>query len=490
MENSREIWRQSEEREVRISDILWKIVESWRLVLVLAVVFVLLVTGIFYLRAIKAASVPVEPVEPEEEEVLTEEESQEVVQVQIGQAQLLEQREYQKKSVLMNINAYEKNVVTLEYFIDSTPTESGNGDILTNTYRNYITSNRIVEDIREEWNSPLNDGYIGELIECTNSDMNIKMGFLYDEDQLSKLKRSSDKYFVVSVTGADASQAEQLADAVQKALEIYSARIAQQLGEQQLKPLNRYSSVVLDEKLIDKQLNLQTSINVQQDAIDNATEGFSELQLRMLYGEDEDQEEPVIEEQMPRRPALSKKAMALGLFTGVFLACIWVALRYMFDPRIKSSEELRRIYNMRVLGFRQIEGTSRKRLFSGIDTWIASKKDRDKFTPESLSNMLVTNMALLLKRENISRVFLASGSVDEGTMEEINEIIGQLKGEGIEAVYESNIISDAAALKCMSDIGNAVFVVRENLTHYQEMEKALLLCEAQEVRVLGGIVVQ
>lgn len=490
MDNNLEIWKQSEEREVRISDILWKIVESWRLVLVLAVVFAVLVTGIFYLRAIKAASVPVEPVEPEVEVELTEEEKQAVAQVQIGQAQLYKQREYQKESVLMNINAYEKNVVTLEYFIDSTPTESGNGDILTNTYRNYITSNGIVEDIREEWNSPLNDGYIGELIECTNSDMNIKMGFLYDEDQLSKLKRSSDKYFVVSVTGADASQAEQLADAVQKALEIYSARIAQQLGEQQLKPLNRYSSVVLDEKLIDKQLNLQTSINVQQDMLNNATAGFNELQLCMLNGETVDQEDPDNEVQAPRRPSLSKKAMALGLFTGVFLACIWVALRYMFDPRIKSAEELRRIYNMRVLGLRRIEGPQKKRLFSGIDTWIASKRDRDKFKPESLSNMLVTNMVLLLKRENISRVFLTSGSVDEGTVGEVKEIIGQLKQEGIQGVYESNIVSDAEALKSMSDIGNVVFVVKEKLTHYQELEKALLLCEVQGVRVLGGIVVQ
>lgn len=490
MENNLEIWKQSEEREVRISDILWKIVESWRLVLVLAVVFAALVTGIFYLRAVRAASVPVEPVEPEMEVELTEEEKQAVAQAKIGQAQLYKQREYQKESVLMNLNPYEKNVVTLEYFIDPAPTEEENGDVLVNTYRNYIISNGIVEDIKEEWDSPLSGAYIGELIECTHYDMNTKTELQYDQDQLIKLRQNSDKYLVVSVTGADASQAEQLADAVQKAMETYSARIAQQLGEQQLTPLNRYASVVLDEKLIDAQINLQTSINVQQDMINNATAGFNELQLCMLHGETADQENPDNEVQAPRRPSLSKKAMALGLFTGVFLACIWVALRYIFDTRIKSAEELRRIYNMRVLGLRRIEGSSKKRLLSGIDTWIASKRDRDKFKPESLSNMLVTNIVLLLKRENISRVFLTSGSVDEGTVGVVKEIIGQLKQEGIQGVYESNIVSDAEALKSMSDIGNVVFVVKEKLTRYQELEKALLLCEVQGVRVLGGIVVQ
>lgn len=474
------------EREIKLSELLWKIILSWRTIIALAVIFAILAAGYSYLQSKRQVSASNEAgIGP----TLTDEEAQDVARAQTIQRYLQERKDYQEDSVYINLDAYNVNVVKLQYYIDADSVNDNKAGVLMDSYRGYIESNVIVEDMQRTSDIAMDDLYIGELIRFTNYDIDMEISLQTLQEQMMRLEGSYDRIMIVNVMGENAKEAGILADAVEKALTAYGKKLSGQIADHELMLLSRYESVEVDTSVAAEQENLQASIETLQTRLTNATANFTEDQKAALEAEetaDVNDEENVSEEQTVTAPGVSKKYVLLGIVLGVVLAVIWETLKYILDGRVKSAEELQRMSGIRILGTVR-GGDSGKRLFSGIDDRIRSLKERPCGTPEEQMEVLLANIALSCRKEGITKVFLTSESMDEDAKEKIQALISQLAKNGVEAVYETNIAYNAMSLEHMSKIGNVVIVVKEDHTQYKELEKELSLCMDQEMNVLGAV---
>lgn len=128
MENGNS-WNRFEEREISLRELIWKILYGWRAVIVSALVFAVLLGGYSYVKSsqsIKNAKNQKNVSIVELEEGLSTQEKEAVEQAEAIQQQIIEKEEYQKESILMNVDAYHQDSKTLQYYVDTNYTWSLN----------------------------------------------------------------------------------------------------------------------------------------------------------------------------------------------------------------------------------------------------------------------------------------------------------------------------------------------------------------------------
>lgn len=469
---------QSEEREISLSDLLWNILRGWRLIIILAIVFAILLTGIRYAKDTKniSSASQKQNISLEElEKTLSKEEQSTLSQAKKLQKQIEEKETYQKDSTLINIDAYEENLVTIQYYIKA---DSQYADSLINSYETYINNNGIINEVKNQLDYSIEDSYLGELILAKDSQNN-------DGVQVS-IEESKSTAFSVIIIGQDAQNADELAEAVKTAIQTYSAKLSNTIGSHDLVLVDQYASIISDETLIEKQSDLQTSINTLRTQLTTLTDGFSDTQKQLL--EDEQEEEnsttPSVE-----KANFSKKYFLLGAFVGIFLACVWITLTYILSKKIKTPEEIRELYAIRIFG--NLRSKDHKKHTTGIDCWIDSIHYKEQWTLEEQEEQIVANLSVTCKKENIQKIFLTTSlHLPEEDKEQLYALILKLEENGVEVVFGENIIRNVKAFEQMAEIGKIVIVEKTQMTQYQTLEKELILCKEQNADILGCIVIE
>lgn len=240
------------ERGLNMIDLLWKILKSWRVIIIFAVIFALLGAVLSYEKQnqiISNASLDAET-------ALTEDELQDVARAQTIKRYLRERKDYQKESVYINLDAYNVNVVTLQYYIDADSVNEKKSGVLLDSYRSYIESNAVAGDVLRVSDISLDNLYIGELIRFTNYDVDMEISLQTLQEQMMRLEGSYDRILIVDVMGQNAEEAGMLADAVEKALTEYGKKLSGQVAAHELFLLNRYESVEVNPTVAAAQENL------------------------------------------------------------------------------------------------------------------------------------------------------------------------------------------------------------------------------------------
>jgi len=466
------------EREISLRELLWKIVYGWRLVIIIAIIFSVVVTGIKYYKDTVNLSIAKKAKSKTEEELLkelTSEETEELLQAQNIQKQIEEKKEYQTNSILSNLNPYQMNMVTLQYSIrlNSEDNNVGSMEDIVSSYKTYIDNNGIIKDIKEKSNWSLDDAYLGELITTTEDIKNTDI-----ENDMNDRENS---IFVICVIGENNEKAEELADAVDVAMKNYSTKISTSMGSHELILLDRYIRQITDQNLAVTQSNLQTSITNLQTQFNSLTEKFNTQQTQILEGIKDD---TVIVEKV----SVNGKYTILGFLLGVFAACVLLVLKYIYDNTVKSEEELKEIYGLRVFGNITIKIVKKRRMFSGVDVWLESKEHRTNGTLEEQMEGLVINLSLQAKNQNIKNVvMIAPSALKEQEKEILSSVNLQLKEKGLEILLKEDMTQNINIIEDVADFGNVVFVVKGNSTKYKELEKDLERCSEQNANILGTV---
>lgn len=466
------------EREISLRELLWRIAYGWRLVIIIAVIFSVVVTGIKYYKDTVNLSIAKKAKSKTEEELLkelTSEETEELLQAQNIQKQIEEKKEYQTNSILSNLNPYQMNMVTLQYSIrlNSEDNNVGGMEDIVSSYKTYIDNNGIIKDIKEKSNWFVDDAYLGELITTTDD--------IKNTDTENDMKDRGNSIFVICVIGENNEKAEELADAVDVAMKNYSTKISTSMGSHELILLDRYIRQITDQNLAVTQSDLQASITNLQTQFNSLTEKFNTQQTYILEGVKDD---TVIVEKV----SVNGKYTILGFLLGVFVSCVLLVLKYIFDNTVKSEEELKEIYGLRVLGNITIQTVNKGRMLSGVDAWLESKEHRTKGTIEEQIKKLVIHLSLQIKNHNIEKVLMiAPVALMEQEKEILRSVNLQLKEKGLEILLKEDMTQDIDIIESVEDFGNVVFVVKGNSTKYNELEKDLERCGEQNANILGTV---
>lgn len=478
-------WNRSQEREISIRDLFWEILYGWRFLIVSALILAVLLGGYSYIKSwksVKNAGVQNHVSIEDLEKSLSVEEREDVNQAKSIQKQIEEKEEYQKESILMNLDAYHQDRKMLQYYVDTNYTWSLNKENeedyvkeLLGGYAAYIDTQGILDDIREEVNWKEEDTYIGELLAVADTDE----------------AKSMYNTFIVYVTGKDKEMVQKLSDAVEKAMKEYQSVLTEKIGAHELVLVDSHESVFVNKGLLTQQEELDTSISTCKTQLDTLVNEFSEVQKQILNGiKDESWQQT--QETVSLKAGVSKKYILLGGFAGILLSILWIVLRYILSKKIKNAEEIQQIYGLRILGnLSSQEGEEKKRFLSVVDDWLVKKQGKEKWSREEKRELILTNLLVTCKKESFQKVFFTSSlHLGEEDKKELYFFIEKLEETGVQAVFEENIIRNAKAFEQMAEMGHVVLVEKAGKTVYETLEKQLTLCGEQGAGVIGMIVLE
>lgn len=476
-------WNRAEEREISLRELVWNILYGWRMVLISALIFAVLLGGYSYVKSNQNANnarnqkkVSVEELEAG----LTLEEREAVEQAEAIQQQINEKEQYQKESILMNLDAYHQDSRTLQYYIDTNYTWSLNGaneedyaEELIDGYTAYIDTQGILDDIKDEVQWKEDDSYIGELLTVSTSEE----------------EKSQKNTFVIRITGKDEKMIEDFSKAVEKAVLNYQSVLSEKIGTHELVLVDSHESSFANENLADKQTTLSKSISELKTQYDTLTANFNAVQKQVLSrveAEDSNQTE-----ETSMKASVSKKYVLLGFVLGAFLSALWMVLSYIFNKNLKNAQEVQDMYGIRILGTVGQEEDKEKRFLSGVDRWLEKKQRKEIWTLEEERELILTNLSITCKKENLSKVlFTSSLHLNEKDKETIYFFIEKLETLGITAVLEENMMRNVKAFEQMSEIENVILIEKAGVTSYEALEKQLVICSEQGAAILGAMILE
>lgn len=482
------------EKVISLRELFWQIVMAWRFWIISGIIFAVLISGMHYVKGMKTYHAEVAQQKAAEElEELTEEveassstdftkdELQQIQDAKSIKKAMEKSRKYLKNSVLMNIDPYQEKALVMQYYIDSNYSWNINQDIesdytsaVTAAYAEYVKSGAITSEIKKELGLDLDERYIEELISVDELEAEVK----------------SNSILSVQVVYTDEEILNEMATVVEACIEGQTSVISDTVGSHTLKLLSENVVTQTDSELAAQQSVAQTQLSNYRNQLNALTNVMSEEQLAELditvaadTLEDETDTDVVVQAP-PTKPSYSIKYLILGFLVGVFLVVLWVCAKVIFSSTLQNSEELSDLYGVRLLGcIRKEEKVSK------IDEFLLNLKNRrrKKISREAAENILISNLELACRAENIQKIFLTGTEIEHVEKAWITAFTEKMQNVGIEVVYGENVCYSAAALREAVEIGTVVLLEQSNQSIYDEISKEMKMLKEQNVRILGGI---
>lgn len=214
---------------------------------------------------------------------------------------------------------------------------------------------------------------------------------------------------------------------------------------------------------------------------------MSEEQLKLLSNENEAGGKDVKTEIV--KPVFSKKYFLFGAFLGIFLVCAWAACKMLFTARLQSPEEIRTLYNTRLLGEVTVK-SKKKRFLSVIDDKLLAIKNRrkKKLSVEQQVKVIAANISLSCKQQGIENIYMTGSEYENADTATLDMLKQELTSQNIQVKEGGNIFYDAESLKQGTEIGNMIFVEQTGESIYDEISNELNLAREQKNQILGVVV--
>ena len=181
-----------------------------------------------------------------------------------------------------------------------------------------------------------------------------------------------------------------------------------------------------------------------------------------------------------------KKRAFLGLFLGVFAGIGFYFLKYVFDGKVKTAEEIEHLTNLRVIENIFLPG--KKNLFG---SWAIKLTGEDKISSSRSVEMIVSELQLLANRDNYQSIYLICDSSDEHAYQ--MALLIQKKDSAYEsAVHISvgNPNDSTAELKQLLSADRAVLCAELWHTPQKSIRQWYRICVFYQVHLLGSLAVR
>lgn len=466
-------------REISLRHLFWKVMLGWKLWIVCALLFAILLPGVKYAKDARAYNAAQQP-QPDntQEVVFTKTEQQQIDDVKSLQVLLDKNSVYMQESLLMNIDPYQEHVLELKYYVDSDYIYNYSKDnrqdytsAITYAYVDYAARGLNQKEIWQDVNTKAEDKYLAELVSASVD---------------------SDNTFSVLVRYTDDKSLQSVSKAIQKELKGRHADIEAQIGSHKLVLVSENYQVRTDSDLANSQNSVASLLKSYRDQISTLTSTMTEEQLKVVDSELAEERADATEEETPEpvavsAPVLSKKYIVLGLVMGIFLAALYLVCVAVLSNKLQQAEELVRFYKLRQFGV-LTQGKGAK----GITGFLLRIKYRNQkmLSADASIQLAISNIELYCKNEGITKLFLTGSEIERVDRATITKIVEGLSAKGIQTVYGENICYDAAAMREASEAGHVVLVEITDVSIYQEIEKELRMLKDWNVDVAGCVGVE
>ncbi len=488
-------------REIDLLDMIADVLSHWR-GLIMALVFgAVLLGGFSYMKSLRTVQNVQQPETVVQEETTVEEQLTQLEQslddksLATVLAVVDDEKEYDLKktysenSIYMQLNPLQTAQTELIYQVQ---TADGSMDgQLGALYTSLLNNVGLYDWVAQQ--TGIEARYVGELISAetvSSLTMQSKTEMLQQEMFLGT------NCVKVSILQSDVEACQKLAEAVKTYISEEQKQLNNELDQHVLVLVSETTGSVMNKDLMDEQIKCRNEIASLQSTIATAKADFTEEQNQyyelLTWEEAEHSEQPAqnvtAEENPVPTPAVSKKYVLLGAVLFAFVYAVVICMVYIFNTRLKESDELQSLYDIPQIGL--VVRESGRKVF--LDKWVDSLRHygKRKFTAEQSMELAFAAIKIAAVKNGLNNICLMGCNMSAGADKVCESLKAALEKEQISVSVLDNVLYDAESMEKMDAMQAAVLVEKAGSTLYNEVVGELELLKRQDITVLGGIIVE
>ncbi len=480
---------EEKEKEIDIKDMLFRVLEKWRWMIVWAVIMAVVLAGLKYIKDKRSShegedtdevlSVMMEDMTPSERSN---------VETYIALYDNLEMlREDLDTRLIYQIDPYHEKVLQISYAIKLPEIEKGSGEYiiaqhllddtkikqLATMYSNYVMSSDFIDEIAKAV-PDISESDLRTIVWSTDYNGVLNVKIIYTEDM----------------------DVEGVAGIVKSNIEGYSESL-QETEKHDIVISSEYKSEIIDDALINTQNNLisreyslQTQLNALNNSLGNAEKEYIEVYAdgkdeKKVAKKDNEEEESVAKDKSST--GISIKFAIIGAIVGVFLVCMWELMRYLLSGKLHTVDTLSEFYGLRFFGVQPVSDKTNKK--KGVDKLLYKLENGKKkeLTPKAQKEIISSGIKLALDQQDIKEIVLTGTDMEKVDESYLNELKEELAKDGVKTSIEKNIYYYPEALKKATEIKNVILFETIDMSIECEIENILQKASEYDIRVLGVV---
>lgn len=488
-----------EEREIDLLDMIADILSHWRGLLVALIIGAVLMGGFSYVKSYRNVQSEQEAEEPELDEMSAEEqlaqledslsdsEKISVVATVDDEREYVYKDTYYRESIYMHLDPLNIARTELVYRIQA---EDGSlAQRLGTVYKNIAGGVGLYDWVEQQ--AGIAAEYAAELI-SVSTDPAIFVG-----NGAQNISIGSDS-LKVTVMQKDEKTCEQLAEAVNSYMEEQQKNLAEKLGSHELILLSETSGKIISTDTMGRQIDYGNQLINLKAGIASAKAGFTEDQQKyydlltleekakeaeMDHKDAATEEEPVLES-----PSVGKKYVLLGAVLFAFVYAGILFLLYIFNSKIRVSDELQNLYHIPQIGV--VVKDSKKKFI--LDKWVDDLRHygKRKFDAKQSMELAFAAVKIAAVKNKLNTICLMGCNLEAGAGSVCENLKTALEKEGINVTVLDNVLYNAESMEKVDTMTGVVLVEKAGSTLYNEIANELALLKRQDIAILGGIIVE
>lgn len=484
-----------EERKIDLLDMIADILSHWRGLLVALIIGAILMGGFSYVKSYRNVQSEQEAEEEPEldemsveeqlaqlEDSLSDSEKISVAATVDDEREYLYKDTYYRESIYMHLDPLNIARTELVYRIQA---EDGSlAQRLGTVYKNIVGGVGVYDWVEQQAGIPAE--YAAELI-SVSTDPAIFVG-----NGAQNISIGSDS-LKVTVMQKDEKTCEQLAEAVNSYMEEQQKNLAEKLGSHELILLSETSGKIISTDTMVRQIDYGNQLINLKAGIASAKAGFTEDQQKyydlltweekakeaeMDHKDAATEEEPVLES-----PSVGKKYVLLGAVLFAFVYAGILFLLYIFNSKIRVSDELQNLYHIPQIGV--VVKDSKKKFI--LDKWVDDLRHYGKRKFDAKQSM---ELAFAAVKNKLNTICLMGCNLEAGAGSVCENLKTALEKEGINVTVLDNVLYNAESMEKVDTMTGVVLVEKAGSTLYNEIANELALLKRQDIAILGGIIVE
>lgn len=487
-----------EEREIDLLDLIADILAHWRSVLIAMIVGAVLLGVFGYVKSYKEfQNTQNEQVTVSNTNDTTREEKIKRMKESLGDnllagvdSVIVWENKYDLKEIYYKNSLYMQldplHVVQKELVYQIQSEDNSGGSKFGIVYGNVINNIGLYDWIEQQ--TGMDAAYVGELISA-----DVKSGMTIADGTQVLLSDSNCVKIVIMQKNEESC--ENLADAVKEYLAMQQENLSQEIGNHELILLSETMGTVMNTGVLNSQTAYRDEISSLKATIAATKAGFTEEQKQyynLLTQNDSEivdtTQDAAAESVTVQKPSISIKYVVLGAVIFAFVYAMILCLMYIFNGKLRASDELQNLYQIPQMGL--IVKESKKKLLP--DQWVDNLRNhgKRKFTPAQSMELAVAAVKIAAVKNGLEHVCLMGCNLTEGADNVCESIKQALEKEQIAVTILDNVLYNAEAMEKLENEKGVVLVEKAGSTLYNEVAKEIELLTRQDIAVLGGIVVE
>lgn len=512
------------EREINLSDLVVEVLLQWRMIVVCMLAGGILLGSV--IGYMKLSSAQGERVKQEQEL----QKAEELWQDSLEEEEPVEFDEMQKADVETVINN-EKYLAELKAYADRSvwmrlDAQKFARTVLTFRVRSADAAQSA--SIEKVYEDSIACGFAQWLVESGKSDSDAAV-----LNELVSLKRTSNSLilggdsFSMAVLHKTEDECVRLADQVIAYLASRQEELQETLGAHSLEVVGRAFAYVQDTNvgagqrdtqnriLSDTQDILQAKAEFSEDAwryynlLTTGKEGpppeayqkvFDKIAKEKEEAKDKAVPEDIVKmrdqlEALDAAPAPSLfrvKYMFLGMVLAAFLYVFYVFIRYIFNNRLRASDDIKELYGIPQLACIILDGNHKKKPFDFVDRLILKFRNYNKrvFAEQEAVGLAAVAVEIQARREDLRDVYCVGCDISRESGRVAEQIQEKLRQKNISMTVLNNVLYDQGSMERLQDAKGVFLLEKTGETLYEEILKELELLQRQSIKVLGAVVVE